>query len=201
MNPPEVQLNANNNLTPQLAEILSENHKSEMKDSTISDNNNLARVRDILFGKQWNDVEQRFARMEEKIERECLRLRSESHKRLDALETYIKQEIDSIAERLKTEQNEREVAINGLNEDYKNITSSLEKKLTQFDEETASNYREVREQILQQSKALQDDIREKYEEILSLLQKENQELRNQKTDRNTLAALFAELAIQLNSQQ
>ena len=201
MNPPEVQLNANNNLTPQLAEIISENHKPDVKDSTISDNNNLARVRDILFGKQLNDVEQRFARMEEKIERECLRLRSESHKRLDALETYLKQEIDSIAERLKTEQNEREVAINGLNEDYKNITSSLEKKLTQFDEETAGNYREVREQILQQSKALQDDIREKYEEILSLLQKENQELRNQKTDRNTLAALFAELAIQLNSQQ
>ncbi|KST65052.1 coiled-coil domain-containing protein [Mastigocoleus testarum] len=201
MNPPEIQLSTTNNLTPQLAELISDNQKSELKDSTISDNNNLARVRDILFGKQLQDVEQRFARMEEKIERECLRLRSESHKRLDALEAYIKQEIDSIAQRLKTEQNEREIALNGLNEEYKNITNALENKLTQFDEETASNQRELREQILQQSKTLQDDIREKYEEILNLLQRENQELRNQKTDRNTLAALFAELAIQLNSQK
>ena len=201
MNPPEVKFDAQNNLSPQLAELISDNHKSEMKDSNIGDSNNLARVRDILFGKQLQDVDQRFARMEEKLERECARLRDESHKRLDALEAYIKQEIDSISQRLKTEQAEREAAVDGLNQEYRNITSSLETKLTQFDEETAANYRDIREQILQQSKTLQDDIREKYEEILTLLQKENQDLRNQKTDRNTLAALFAELAIQLNSQQ
>lgn len=201
MNPPEVKFDGNNNLTPQLAQLVSDNHKSEIKDSNIGDSNNLARVRDILFGKQLQDVDQRFARMEEKVERECARLRDESQKRLDALETYIKQEIDSISQRLKTEQADREAAVNELNEEYKNITGSLENKLTQFDEETSSNYRDIREQILQQSKTLQDDIQEKYEEILNLLHKENQDLRNQKTDRNTLAALFAELAIQLNSQQ
>ena len=201
MNPPEVNFDGNNNLTPKLAGLISDNHKSEIKDSNIGDSNNLARVRDILFGKQLQDVDQRFARMEEKLERECARLRDESHKRLDALEVYIKQEIDSISQRLKTEQTDREAAVNELNEDYKNITSSLENKLTQFDRETAGNYRDIREQILQQSKTLQNDIREKYEEILTLLQKENQDLRNQKTDRNTLAALFAELAIQLNSKQ
>ncbi|MBW4573599.1 MAG: hypothetical protein KME31_38315 [Tolypothrix carrinoi HA7290-LM1] len=87
-----------------------------------------------------------------------------------------------------------------LTEQHKNMTISLENKLAQFEEKTTNNQREMREQILNQSKNLHDDIRQKYEEILAALERDTQELRKDKTDRSTLAHLFTELAIRLNQQ-
>ncbi len=178
-----------------------QNHyKSGFSNQDASEINSLDKVRDILFGNQMREVEKRFARLEERLINESVSLREETKKRLDAIENYLKQEVESLSERLKSEQGSRNEALQSLTEDSKKITTALEKKLTQFDEQTSNNQREMREQILNQSKKLQDDIRQKYEEILGLLQRESEELRSAKTDRSTLASLFSELAIRLSSQ-
>ncbi|GAB1539664.1 hypothetical protein NUACC21_23310 [Scytonema sp. NUACC21] len=166
----------------------------------IGEGSSLAKVREILFGNQMRELEKRFIRLEERLARECGELREETRKRLDSLETYVKNEVESLTERIKSEQGERGEVLKALAEDNRKITTSLEKRLLQFEEQTNSNQRETREQILNQSKSLQDDIRQKYEEIIALLQRETQEIRIEKTDRSTLATLLSELAIRLNSQ-
>ncbi len=178
-----------------------QNHyKSGLSNQDALEINSLDKVRDILFGNQMREVEKRFARLEERLINESVSLREETKKRLDTIENYLKQEVESLSERLKSEQGSRNEALQALTEDSKKITTALEKKLTQFDEQTSNSQREMREQILDQSKKLQDDIRQKYEEMLTLLQRESEELRNAKTDRSTLASLFSELAIRLSSQ-
>jgi DUF438 domain-containing protein len=162
--------------------------------------NSLDKVRDILFGNQMREVEKRFARLEERLISESVNLREETKKRLDVIENYLKQEVESLSSRLKSEQGLRNESLAALTEDSRKITTALEKKLTQFDEQVSTNQRELREQILQQSKELQGDIHHKYQEMLGLLQREADELRNAKTDRSTLANLLSELAIRLNSQ-
>ncbi len=162
--------------------------------------NSLDKVRDILFGNQMREVEKRFTRLEERLINESIGLREETKKRLDVIENYLKQEVESLSNRLKSEQGSRNEALTTLTEDSRKITAALENKLTQFDEQVSGNQRELREQILHQSKNLQDDIQQKYQEMLSLLQREADELRNAKTDRSTLANLLSELAIRLNSQ-
>jgi DNA anti-recombination protein RmuC len=174
--------------------------KSEINSQDPSEINSLDKVRDILFGNQMREVEKRFARLEERLINESINLREETRKRLDVIENYLKQEVESLSERLKNEQGSRNEALITLTEDSKKITTALEKKLTQFDEQTSYNQRELREQILNQSKNLQEDIRQKYHEMLTLLQREAEELRNAKTDRSTLANLLSELAIRINSQ-
>lgn len=161
----------------------------------------LDKVREILFGGQMRELEKKITRLEERLLKECNSLRNETKKRLDYLENYIKNEIEAVNDQVKSEQSKREEAITTLSEEQKNINNSLERKLSQFDEQTATKTRELREQILNQSQSLQDDIRQKYEEILALLQRESQEIRSEKTDRSTLAAMFTELAIRLNSRQ
>jgi len=161
--------------------------------------NSLDKVRDILFGNQIREVEKKFTRLEERLVKELANVRDENRKRLDSLEIYIKKEVESLTERLRNEQSERDAGVKALTEEHKNITISLEKKLTQFEEQSTNSQRELREQILNQSHSLQDDIRQKYEEILTLLEREAQELRRDKTDRSSLASLFTELAIRLNS--
>jgi len=114
---------------------------------------------------------------------------------------YIKKEVESLIEQLKNQQIQHSEALKEINEEQKNVNKALEKKISQLDDQNNISQREIREQILNQSKSLQDDIQQKYEEILSLLQRESRELRYSKTDRSTLAALFNEIAIRLNPDQ
>ncbi len=199
MNPPEEYMN-NNSLEIEKWESNPEINKQHLSSNNISENSNLDKVREILFGNQTRDTEKRFTRLEERLIKELGNVRDETRKRLDALENYIKQEVDSLTERLKNEQSERDVQVKAVAEESKNIIISLENKITQFDQQTTNSQRELREQILNQSKSLQDDIQQKSQEILALLEREAQELRRDKTDRSNLAAMFTELAIRLNTE-
>ncbi|MCC5639594.1 hypothetical protein LC593_27975 [Nostoc sp. CHAB 5844] len=198
MNPPEEYIN-HNTVQPGQGGSNPENHKLQFSTNGIGESNSLDKVRDILFGNQIREVDKRLVRLEERLIAELVNVRDETRKRLDALESYVRQEVDSLTERLKKEQLERDVVVRSLSEEQKNINLSLENKIAQFDEQTTNRQRELREQILNQSKNLQDDLQQKYEEILTLLKRETQELQKDKTDRSKLAALFTELAIRLNA--
>jgi hypothetical protein len=198
--PEEHVNNVSNAVESGLTGSIQDVNKYQFGSQDIRENNSLDKVRDILFGNQMRDVEKRFTRLEERLVKDSTNLRDETRKRLDSLELYIKKEVDSLTERLKKEETERDELVKQLTEEHRNLTKSLDKKLTQFDEQTTLSQRELREHILNQSKGLQDDIRQKYEEILALLQREARELHHEKTDRFTLSALFTELAIRLKSE-
>jgi DNA anti-recombination protein RmuC len=166
----------------------------------IHENNSLNKVRDILIGSQMRELDKKFARLEERLVKECSDLRDETRKRLDTLENFIKEEADSLSSRTKNEQVKRDEAVKAINEEQRKLAESLEKKMAEIDEEANKTQRELRQQIFSQSQSLHDDIRQKYEEIVALLERETYELRSEKTDRNQLAALFSELALRLNSQ-
>ena len=59
----------------------------------------------------------------------------------------------------------------------------------------------MREQVLEQSKKLQDEIQKRYEGILHLIQKGSQDLRHEKIDNTHLASMFTELAFRLSNKQ
>lgn len=80
------------------------------------------------------------------------------------------------------------------------MNESLEKKIGQLDEQSSRTQRDLRQQILNQSKSLADDIRQKYEMLLSALDQQVEGLRKDKTDRSALADLFTELAMRLNNE-
>jgi len=197
MNPPEEYIN-HNSLKVEQEGANSANNDLQFSNG-ISESRSLDKVREILVGNQIRDIEKRFIRLEERLMQEFTNVRDESKKRLDALENYVKQEVDSLTQRLKNEQKERDIQVKALAEENKNISINLENKLTQFDEQTTKSQRELHEQIFNQSKSLQDDIQKKSQEILVLLEREVQQLRRDKTDRSNLAAMFAELAVRLNA--
>ncbi|BBD60290.1 hypothetical protein NIES2109_30870 [Nostoc sp. HK-01] len=198
MNPPEEYINQNT-VEPGQGGSNSVNNKLQFSTNGIGETNSLDKVRDILFGSQIRDVDKRFARLEDRLVSELVNMRDETRKRLDALESYVRQEVDSLTQQLKKEQLERDAMMRSHSEEQKNINLSLENKIAQVDEQTSNRQRELREQILTQSKNLQDDLQQKYEEIITVLTRETQELQKEKTDRSKLAALFTELAIRLNT--
>jgi DNA anti-recombination protein RmuC len=176
---------------------LSDGQRAETAD--LSGGGNIDKIRDILFGVQMRDYEKRFARLEERLIKEAADLRDETRKRFDALELYIKQEFESLTERLTIEQNTRGEAVETLSLGITDTARAFEKRTAQMDEQSSKSQRELRQQILDQSKSLNDEIRQKYEELTAALQREAAELRTDKTDRSALAALFTEVAMRLNN--
>lgn len=176
---------------------LSDKQRAETAD--LAGGGNIDKIRDILFGVQMRDYEKRFARLEERLVKESSDLRDETRKRFDALELYIKQEFESLTERLTVEQNTRGEAVEALSQGVKDTARSFEKRTAQMDEQSSKSQRELRQQILDQSKSLNDEIRQKYEELTAALQREAADLRKDKTDRSALAAMFTEVAMRLNN--
>jgi hypothetical protein len=174
-------------------------NKSQISAADLAGGGNLDKVRDILFGGQMRDYEKRFNRLEDRLIKECSSIRDDIKKRLDSLEMYVKQEVESLNESLTTEQSQRDDATKEVAQELRDSTKSLEKKIGQLDDQSNQRQRELRQQILEQSKSLDDEMRQKYESILSVIDREVQELRTDKTDRSTLAALLTQVAMQLNN--
>ena len=165
----------------------------------LNEANNIDKIRDILFGVQMRDYEKRFSRLEERLLKESHDLRDETRKRFDALETFVRNEFEAMTGRLQSEQRTRDESVQTLSRELQSTGQTFERKLAQFDEQTTRTQRDLRQQILDQSKTLSDEIRQKYEELSALLDREVAELGDAKTDRASLASLFTEVALRLNN--
>jgi DNA anti-recombination protein RmuC len=162
--------------------------------------NNIDKIRDIIFGAQMRDYDKRFVRLEERLLKEAADLRDDTRRRFDTLETYIKNELAALAERLKADAHRRDELNDDLGRQLQETARGIERKLAHLDEQNDQAQRELRQQLLDQSKRLNDEIRQKYDELTAALAREASELRHDKTDRAALADLFTELAMRLNNQ-
>jgi DNA repair exonuclease SbcCD ATPase subunit len=157
------------------------------------------KVRDILFGNQVREIDRRFARLEERILKETGDLKADVWNRVAALEDFTKPELESLADHVKAEHDDRVESDAGLSREIKESAASLQRRIAALDEQLAKSQRELRQQILEQHQRLSDDIRKKMDEVLASLAQEAQTLRNDKADRATLAALLTEMAMRLTN--
>lgn len=160
---------------------------------------NIDKVRDILFGSQMKEIEKKLAKLETRLIKEMSDLRNDTSKKQQEIESYFKQELESLLTRIKNEHGEREESIKGLTSEMNGLVSSLGKKLGLFTEETHQEERRLREMVMEQTKVLRSELEEKFK-ILS----ENQEryftaLDANKIDRILLANMLTEISMRLHS--
>ena len=160
---------------------------------------NLEKIRDILFGAQVHDFEKRFARLEERLLKETADARADTKKRFESLESFIRKEVESLADRLKAEQGDRAESVKEVGRELRETAKSLEKRLAAQDENATKSQRELRQQILDQSKSLTEEIRNRNRETTTTLSRELTELRAEKTDRAALAGFLTDVAVRLTN--
>ena len=159
---------------------------------------NIDKIREIIFGGHMRDYDKRFTRLEERLIKEAADLREETKRRFEVLEIFIKHEFEALAERLQTEQRHREESMQGLSRALTDTGQALEAKLLQFDEGSARAQRDLRQQILDQSRSLSEEIHQKHVEVSTAVEREVANLNQDKASRRHLASLFGELAARLN---
>jgi uncharacterized protein (DUF885 family) len=157
----------------------------------------LEKVRDLLFGVQMRDYERKFLRLEERLAKETSDVREDVKKRLASLEQLIRTELETLSDRLKGEQDERSKAGKDLSRQLEETARTFEQKCGQLDDQMARGLREARQQLHEQGQRLSDDIRQQADDIVARLIRESHELRTDKADRATLAALLTDMAMRL----
>ena len=160
----------------------------------------IGKIREILFGSQARDYDRRLAGLEDRLLKELAAMQEETRRRFDAFEAYVKNEVDALTNRLSVAQQQREEMNDDWTRRLGETGRSLEKGISRLDDHSAQAHRDLRQQILEQSKSLSEEIRQKYTELAGALAREAQGLRSEKTDRSALASFFTEIASRLEKE-
>jgi len=154
-------------------------------------------VRDILFGGQMRAVESRLQGLEERIMREQDAMRSDFNKRLADVDTTAKRDIQTLNDRLTTERTKRAEDLKTLSAELKEVLRSLEKRHVKLEELSGLADAEIRDHILQQSRAISAEIERLSQRVSADLAREVASLRNDKTDVSALVGVFSDMATRL----
>jgi hypothetical protein len=171
-----------------------------VRQGAVQQPGNVDKIRDILFGSQMREYEMRFARIEETLANETSELRESARRRFESLESYLHRELELLETRLKGEREERAQTLSQVSQELKYTAETLGKKISDLGEQDAQGERNLRRALLEQSHSLSDELRSKLDALSITIDRRVQELRNDKTDRTTLASLFNELALRLNNE-
>ncbi len=158
---------------------------------------NLEQVREILFGAQSRGLDKRLARLEEDLPRRIAEIRDELKRGLGAIEAYARGEIDALNERLLGEGRERAKAHEALRTKLDDAAKGLHNEVKETGDRSAAAQRELRQQLLDQAKRIDDDLQRRAEELTSALVRAVDELRSEKADRKALAGILHEVALRL----
>jgi hypothetical protein len=170
------------------------------ENGVIDESGNVDRIRNILFGSQMRDYDGRFQKLEERLAREAGELRGELQRQLQALEAFMKGEAESMANRVKGEQSERAQAIQQLAREMGETVRGIELKISNLDGQAAKDIRDLREQLLEQSKALNAELKDKHDQMKGHLEREAGQIRDAMTGREALAEMLTEVALRLKNE-
>ncbi len=173
---------------------------TEATNGAIDESGKVDRIREILFGSQMRDYDGRFQRLDERLTRDAADARADTQKRLEALEIFLKGALESISNRLNTEQSERGQAIEKLAHDLSETGRSLELATKNLAEHSGREIQALRQQLLDQSKALSDEIRDKHDQMKAGLDREAKQIRGAMTGRESLAEMLSEVALRLKNE-
>lgn len=168
-------------------------------DAPISDSpsDEMTRFRNLLFGREMDGVEKRFARLEAQLAEDATILREELMGRLEALEAYVKDELASLNAGMGLERREREEAIERSAQEARTGREALARRIADAKDANDQTAQVVRQRILDEATRAQNAIRTTGEEIQRALDKRAAILDERKADRKALATIFSQAASRL----
>jgi hypothetical protein len=152
------------------------------------------KIRDMLFGNQMQDYDQRFANLEERFLQRFKEIESETGRNLNAFESNAKKQVDSLAAQLRDERDQRADADKEIERMLREQNQALEKRIRALSDQLSELDRNISDRLTREAQALRDEIHQKNTDLRHTIEKMFANLSNVKTDRTLLASLFVEVA-------
>lgn len=179
-------------------------HSSDMLQTvnTIdAEANEIDTIRDIIFGRQMANYEDRFAQLEERINAQIAAMREQMTHRLEETEKLIKEQKDRLTERLNDEQSERKAEAERLSSGIVVAQKGLSTDIDALADRQVQDIQTIGEQLTALSSDLSDEIHIQHVEISKKIEQAVQELDNEKLARKALSQLLMEMAGRLTDKQ
>ena len=154
----------------------------------------LDQVRQILFGAESQEIQQRFANLEQHFTNVIDALKDSVDERFKAMEASVKKQNDALSKRLNNEKDQRKEADAGL-------TASLKENREQLDDIIAETEQALRASLDEEAGNASRDLSARFEELSARLDQTAADLGDTKTDRHSLADLLDQLSAGLRNGQ
>ncbi len=158
---------------------------------------NVDQIREILFGGQMRDFDQRFVDLEKQLMNQINRMSRDIEKRIERLDSYTRREVEKLTNQLKTEKKDRTADTKKGAADLKALSQQVEAWFGEVEEQYDADSRELRESLHQQGEDLARLIRETRDELNESLVSETRNLADVKVAREDLAGLLSEVSLRL----
>lgn len=176
----------------QVAEINNKLVADKAESIAKPEDNSLSMVRDILFGEQKREHDQRIIDLEIMIDNHDQKVRRDMSNDFDILNTEIR-----LLNQLLSDENKARLDDNAhfqdrlkkLSQQHIALSENMQKMFTQLSAEMKSD-----------NEALKKTFSKDIHELMAFFEEEHSQLKKNKADRELLANTFAELAKQLNSK-
>jgi hypothetical protein len=159
----------------------------------------LDKVRDILFGGQMRAVDGRLQGLEERLSHDQAQMRADLGTRIGSLEADVRRELQSLSEQLSVDRVKRGEELKVLGADLRDALRNLEKRHVKLEEMGGAADAELRDSILEQSRAVSAQIERLSQRVAADLGREVAGLRHDKADISSLVGVFSDMAGRLGS--
>lgn len=167
-------------------------------DGEAAEADNVDKIRDILFGNQMREVEQRFASLEKSLSRDLAAIRNENALQIESLKTFIESEIEILAGKLAGEEKARIENVDELDATLKQQAKQFDRKVADTVKSLEKNTRDINQKILKQSQDFSAELGKQIGETRERMDGQRAELVAAKVDKLALAEMFSALALQVN---
>jgi vacuolar-type H+-ATPase subunit I/STV1 len=153
----------------------------------------LETVRDILFGQQVRQHQQKHAELETLVNSSVQQLRDE----MNSMSLEINARIDQVCESLAAEEQQRVTEIQGVNENLQAIESSI----AQLEAACQTTDNDLQDQLLNHADQVKQQQQQLHDELTEALRQAVEKLSRDKADRTSLASLLSGIANQLSETE
>ena len=166
-----------------------------------ADADNVDKIRDILFGNQMREVEQRFATLEKNLAKDLAALRNENALQIESLKTFIESEIEILGSKLAGEEKERIENVDELDDKVKQQVKQIDKKIGDVVKSLDKNTRDINQKILKQTQDFGNELNNQISETRERMDDQRQELSTAKVDKLALSEMLSALALQVTGEK
>lgn len=171
--------------------------KSEKIAAADVGDQNVDKIREILFGAQIRDYDSRFSQLEQRLVAENEKMGQFLEKRLTGIATATQRELAGLAEQIENQKNSLASWQSESRSDLQSTSHQMGERLNDLDD-----------MLAKETSALRNDLSEQYNSLIELVKKtrasvddsvarESNQLQQGKVGREDLSALLADLAARL----
>lgn len=171
--------------------------QAKNKQQSAAQEDDVDKIRDIIFGGQMREYAQRFEELERTVTGAVDRLVKDVDKRFADLERVMGGHIQKVADKLTTEREQRKTEHSTTKHQLKEMEKLIDSKLTDSDGRLAAELDEVHGVVEEEVKALNALIEKLRAEMNKLVSAEATRLDKDKLASKDLAQLFTEVARRL----